>query len=316
MKRPDENERGAVAVFVALLMVALLGVAAVSIDVGALWAERRQLQNGADAGALAIAQDCARGACGDPTGTANQFAVANNPATATAATPTASVTLAPGSVTVSNATVQDHWFAPVLGIDESGISASATARWGVPTSGTAVLPLTFSWCEWKAQTGGGSPTGTVERTIIFTKDSGTGCTGPSGNAVPGGFGWLPTDTGTCNTTSALAQILSSDTGASIPTGCSSADFQKMVGSKVLLPIFDHATGTGNNATYRVYGYAAFKITGYRFPSVSYNATQCESPSRNCVRGYFVEFVDIASAFTYGTTPGAPDLGAEVVRLTR
>jgi len=316
-RRSLDGERGAVAVFVALLMVALLGFAAVSIDVGAMYAERRQLQNGADAGALAIAQDCADGACGNPSGTAQQFATANkNDGVVAAAIQGGPVTSASTSVTVVTGTTVDHWFAPVLGIDESNLTASATAKWGVPIGGTAVLPITFSWCEWNAQTGGGSPSGTTQRTIIFSKDSGTNCNGPSGNAVPGGFGWLPTDSGTCNTTSALAQILESKTGNSMPSGCTSADFQKVLAQTVLLPIYDQATEQGSSAKYRVYGYAAFKLTGYAFPSANYNASQCLSPNRNCLRGYFVEFVDTNSTFKYGNVPGSPDLGAQVVRLIK
>ena len=71
------DERGAVAVMVALLMVPLIAFAAIAIDVAAMWSERQQLQTAADAGALAIAQDCARGACGDPAETAESLAVAN-----------------------------------------------------------------------------------------------------------------------------------------------------------------------------------------------------------------------------------------------
>ena len=39
-----KDERGAVAVMVALLMVPLIGFAAIAIDVAAMWAERQQLQ--------------------------------------------------------------------------------------------------------------------------------------------------------------------------------------------------------------------------------------------------------------------------------
>ena len=75
--RREDAERGAVAVIVAIMMVVILGCAAIAIDVSAMWAEKRQLQNGADAGALAIAQNCARGACGTPSTTAQTYAVAN-----------------------------------------------------------------------------------------------------------------------------------------------------------------------------------------------------------------------------------------------
>ena len=68
------DERGAVGVVVALLMVPLIGFAAIAIDVSAMYAERQQLQTGADAGALAIAQDCAPGACGSPGADRTDFA--------------------------------------------------------------------------------------------------------------------------------------------------------------------------------------------------------------------------------------------------
>ena len=57
-----KDERGAVGVVVAMLMVPIMGFAAVSIDAAALWNQQLQLQTGADAGALAIAHDCAIGA--------------------------------------------------------------------------------------------------------------------------------------------------------------------------------------------------------------------------------------------------------------
>ena len=58
--RPEDRERGAVSVLIAILMVSLLGFTALAVDVGMLYAERTQLRNGADAAALAIAQKCAR----------------------------------------------------------------------------------------------------------------------------------------------------------------------------------------------------------------------------------------------------------------
>jgi Flp pilus assembly protein TadG len=55
-------ERGAVAALVAMMlgMGVLLGVGALSIDVGSAMWERRQLQNGADAASLALAAACAK----------------------------------------------------------------------------------------------------------------------------------------------------------------------------------------------------------------------------------------------------------------
>ena len=52
------DDRGAVAVLVAILMTVLLGFGALVLDVGQIYAERRQLQNGADAAVLSLALDC------------------------------------------------------------------------------------------------------------------------------------------------------------------------------------------------------------------------------------------------------------------
>jgi len=71
------RDDGAVAVITALLMVALLGFAAVSVDVGANYAERRQLQNGADAAALAVAQESSCRTSATPTTTAQTLVQAN-----------------------------------------------------------------------------------------------------------------------------------------------------------------------------------------------------------------------------------------------
>lgn len=311
-----KRERGAVAVIVALLMVPLIGFVAVSVDVAALWAERQQLQTGADAGALAIAQDCARNNCQVPSQTAQTLAAVNvNDGQASAVVTPAGLSPASGLVTVRTSAIRNHVFAPLLGIKQSTVTTTATAAWGSPDGGTA-LPLTFSWCEFSAQTGGGLPSGTTERTILFTKNSGTTCTGPSHNAVPGGFAWLTVNSGTCSTTSSIAQTLWSSTGASVPSGCTTADLLALQNKTVLLPIFDQAADSGSNASYHVYGYAAFKLTGYNFPSKAYtwNASGCTSPSRDCVKGYFTQFVDFAAAFHYSAD--APHLGAAVVSLTK
>jgi len=309
------DERGAVGVLVALLMVPLLGFAAITVDVSAMYAERQQLQTGADAGALAIAQDCGRGECGSPGRTAQTLATSNlDHASSTATVPSQTAS----QVTVLNAGVKQHWFAPVLGVSSSTLTASATVTWGSPTGGTAVLPLAFSLCEWRKQTGGGMPSGSVAGTIYLTKTSPdvitADCTGPSGNLVPGGFGWVTTDAGTCRASSTIGAILTSDPGNSVPSSCSGQAISGSAGKTVLLPIFDAYAGTGGNATYQVYGYAAFRLTGYRFGGQNdSNPSPCKGNER-CISGYFTRFVDISEAFTYGT--GGPQLGAAIVRLTK
>jgi len=59
------DQQGGVGVLIAMLLGGgvLLGLGALVIDVGQLYQERAELQNGADAAALAVAKSCATGTC-------------------------------------------------------------------------------------------------------------------------------------------------------------------------------------------------------------------------------------------------------------
>jgi Flp pilus assembly protein TadG len=305
-------EQGAAAVVLSLLMIPMIGFAAIAVDVGALYAERARLQVAADAAALAVAADCARGNCGDMTATATAMVTAND-AGATAAAPV--LQSGPMRVTVNGSDPVQHWFAPVIGHDSTRVTAAATVAWGGPERGTAVLPLTFSWCEFSQQTGGGLPSGTTVRTIYFTKTSHTvGCTGPSRNVVPGGFAYLDTPAGQCVAASARNQRTYSSTGNTPPSTCSEAYISSWVGRTVLLPLFDSSGDTGSNAWYHVFGYAAFRITGYHFGGQFSTTPKPCNGSERCVAGYFTRFVELSDAFSY--SPDAPALGASVLRLVR
>ena len=313
-----ESERGATAVIFALLLVPILGFAAIAVDLGSLYADRAKLQISADAAALAVAADCARGACGDMLATARTMILANDP-DGNSAQPVLSNS--PLSVTVSGSTPQQHWFAPVLGHDSTAVSATATVGWGGPSGGTAVLPLTFSWCSFYAQTHGGLPSGTTTQIISLSKsaDTASQCTGPSGNVVPGGFAFLITPANLCTAASAIGSLMNSSTGDTPPNGCTAADFASYIGKTVLLPIFDQFGGTGSGGWYRVYGYAAFQLTGYQFTGqYSYGGSKVCGPSSNgndrCITGYFTRFIEQSDAWNY--SPDAPQLGSSVLRLIR
>ncbi|QGN33304.1 Tad domain-containing protein [Microlunatus sp. Gsoil 973] len=332
MSRRDTGaERGAVAVIVALLMVPLLGFAAIAIDVAAMWSARQRLQTSADSSALAIAQDCAHNNCADPATTAAAMTNANFGTGATATVLTPSVAPSTGQVKVRTAAVSHHLFAPVIGFDAANISASATATWGAPTGGPAVLPLTISICQFKNVTSGDVPAGAQAIPLPKSRDS--NCPGWS---APGGFGWVDVDEdgigdggGDCTYVSEIGQELSSDPGKSISNGCSTADFDKVLGKTVLLPIFDKTNGeTGTNAAYHVYGYAAFVLAGYDFngnhDGGDYSLCRAFQP-QDCLQGTFAKLVDLDDAFDYkpACAPGedpvtddcAPNLGTTFVGLT-
>ncbi len=319
-----QGDRGAVAVWVGIFMVPLLIVAALAIDASAMFTDRQRLQHGADAGALAIAQQCSVAPCADTLAddVAQQLATANAPA---GGAPTAAAELDDGWVTVDNSSERDFWFAPVAGEDDVTIAVRSAASWGYPTGGPVVMPFAFSWCELSVQAGMPAirddsgriigldvPEEGVTRTVLAAKTSDSGCTGPSGNVVPGGFGWLEPTDGCGETSTDIDSWAPSDTGNAPPHECSASDFSRWVGQTVMLPVFDVASGVGSNAEYHIFGYVAFRLEGYYFAGQYVTADRPCRGNERCLRGTFLRFADSESDFEYSAT--GPQLGASVVEL--
>lgn len=307
-----EKERGAVAVLVALLMVVLLGFAAVAVDEGMLYAQKAQMQNGADAAALAIAQDCAKRGTAlcvpAAAGTALQLAKANSnngmadaPAPSFPSAGTVVVTTAARDANGSGVTLL---FARIFGVPRADVPASSTATWGSPSGLTSALPVTFSECQFDLS--GAVQLLPLHGTTSCVSDS------PSGQIIPGGFGWLTPDNATvCGATVTIANpAVSSKNGDSMPNQqlCKPA-FTALEGQTVLLPVFDSIDASGN---FHIKGFAAFQILGFNFPGQSWNNTGTPACKGSCkgIIGKFVKFVSLANLPT-----GGPDLGAEIVKLS-
>ena len=191
------NDRGAVAVVFALLMVVLLGFTALTIDIARMQVQKVQLQNGADAGALAIAADCANAGASACSGTAaaraDYFANSNNNtglADASHSFPAA------GTVVVNTAAMDGDglgmpmYFAPIRLINRANVRAQATVTWGGPLQGDGAVPLAFAECQF---------TLTEEVQVLQSKGEGPdeSCvsSNASGQVLPGGFEWLDPETG-------------------------------------------------------------------------------------------------------------------------
>ncbi len=309
------EERGATAVMVALLMVPLIGFVGIAVDVGALYAERGQLQNGADAAALAIARDCAGGACGNPAARAASFANLNaNDGAANVLTPalTGSTVTVTSSTRVagSNAATLAHPFAALIGATPTTVHATATAEWGSPNATPIVLPLAISFCEFQAALDG--------RLTLIRYDQNINCASRDGHPIPGGFGWLQQAIGTCGVFVDLdTSQVPSNSGNALPNGCD-AIFASLIGRTIVVPIFDDALLTRPVAWYHVYGFAAFTVTGYKF-SGNGNLSRPDPAAPRCTgncRGIQGRFSNWTSVDSAAVELGGPDLGATVVRLTK
>lgn len=152
--RELRGDAGNVAIIVALMMTALLGAAALAIDVGATVTTHARLQAGADAAALAIAHDCAIDAI-DKTGrvcrdTTKRNKLANDYLQVNGVAPDemsvaldAAYSGDAGTVTVAGRATDPAWFAPFVGVTEQRAAARAVARWGPLIGIDAAFPLTL-----------------------------------------------------------------------------------------------------------------------------------------------------------------------------
>lgn len=315
MMRRLRGERGATALIFGLLLVPLLGVMAISLDVGALYVERDQLQNGADAAALAVAADCADGnGCTSPGPIAASYASANaNDGSAATLQPTFptnhSVTVSTSTLETDGTTAIHHPFASLIGIDSTTVHAEATAEWGSPSAGN-VLPIAVAYCE----------VATVAKgtRVLIQYDENKPCKGPSGQPIKGGFGWLDQLPGQCQAYVDLASAyVGSNPGLDPPNNCTSI-FAGLEDQVVLIPIYDERPSVnGQKGQFHIVAFAALQVTGWKFTgsgnSIMNNpdslAPKCTGNCRG-IQGFFVDRVEVGGDWELG----GPSLGLNVVHL--
>lgn len=342
-----EGEKGAMSVIMAITLVVLLGFTALVVDVGLLYAERAQLQNGADAAVLGIAQRCAN----EPT---SSDCTSTSPVAARLArrnandnlTAIQSISLVKSTTTASTARVttmsQDTsradgrvslFFARIFGKNDAAVGAIASARWGSPVKGTTVFPMTVSLCQVENRVDGAIQLLQLHGTLSSPGPNGVCTPSSSGQVVPGGFGWLPQVSGTCGGFIDLnLQQAGSVPGNSGPGNCDAVyTFWKSeisAGRKpvILIPAFWKVDGTGSGAVYRMKTFAAYEITGWKFSGgnegpdvkeVFHNTATYSSPATECkgdcrgIIGKFVKYVSLAEGYELGPVD---QFGATVVQM--
>lgn len=336
------DETGGMATLVGVLVVVVfMGFAAVVIDSGAAFFERRELQNGADAAALAIAYACARdeAECGTPTPVAE--ALANDNASDAFADVTGiDVDLGNERVTVDTQSLAGDGTSTffqqlpgLLGLDPTTVVASATASWAENPSQLETLPLALSACEYDVYTADGAGLDSGVRVSIRLLGGAQGgaedCEAPAGGAVleegefmEGSFRWLNTDA-ECRTLTTLDDWVGSDQGISPPDGSCDDAFAAMIGSVIEFPIYDDMCKSGgggyvNCSTvglgsapkgYHLYDFVGFELTGIKAPSINLGDSTCDPSVNFCINGYF------RSTVAPGPPGGVGVGGVSSVRMT-
>lgn len=315
---PEPRERGAAGILVALMMLVMIGAGALAVDAGQIYAERAQLQNGADAAALAGVDLCAESGCTQADANALAAALANSNSNDTKSTVQSVDLSVAGQVSVTtstkdgttNAGFLSKMFASVLNAPAATVGATATAKWLYPTKGISVLPLTFATCEFEDD---GMPH------KVLTQGGAQDCNGlnPSNQIIPGGFAWLDPDGNTgCNVTAEVGQWSFTSAGEGVPNGCidlfNPSINPSLAGSTVALPVYKYTCdglpaaqfGSCNGSTVQYYieQWAGFKIQAWNLTGqAKYDPTHVFSGNEKGLYGTFQGYSADPNLFTGGST---------------
>ncbi|MFM2184152.1 MAG: hypothetical protein RJB61_2446, partial [Actinomycetota bacterium] len=305
-RRTRTDDRGAILPLVVISMVLLLGMGAMVIDIGHIYAERRQLQNGADAAALAIAQSCAIRVGCTPGAYEPMAANLANRAARDGMTTVREICFggrtttglpqcgggeagdprALGWVRVTTRTLTpegdevDFLLAPIVtALTGYTVEATAIAGWGIAGAGR-VLPYGLHRCEFE-QVGGvltdpstGDvvlPTGT--QYIYPDYDAGTNPNQTDcrtefldDGLTSGFFGWLDHPRGDCTITTSVGDW--QDVNNGIDNEFRSC-VEPVLGSTSLLAIWDYHNDTGGSGgEIQIIALVGFTVTGYQLPRTS------------------------------------------------
>lgn len=336
-KEHSNGERGAAGVTVAVMMLVLIGAGAVAVDVGQIYGERAQLQNGADSGALAVLQACHESGCSQTEADAIAQSLADSNANDSSSSLYDVDLSVVDQVTVRTTTRDGNtgagflskMFADALDAPPATVGAHATAA-VEPLSAGNGFPLALSECQFdlsEAESEG-------EVQLIRYKPGMEDCTSTSGHEIPGGFGWLDRDGGPCAAQTDADDNVSSDPGADYSSFSDECDpiLQAWIGEiesggKALttFPVYDDAGDSGTGGWFHIRGYATFDMQGWKFgggtlqPRAFRNtradvADPADSCTGNCL-GIIGQFVKYESIEDFGGgAGGGADLGTVSIKL--
>lgn len=291
------SDRGQATVLTIIFLTALLGAAALVLDVGSWFREQRGTQSTADAAALAAAQELPEfpGAAGTLAGSY----VGKNGGGSQLVTFSSGI-LANDTVTVNVERQAPGVFAKLFGIQSVTVGARATARTGPLAEARYAAPIGVDLKHPMLQC---SPQPCFEQATtldlekvgpgafrLLNIDGSQGGTGSAtvGEWVSRGFdgymplGWYYSDPG--------AKFNSSHVRGAM-------DFR--LGDELLFPVYDQTRGNGANFEYHVLGWVGFVVTDFD-----------GNGNKGTIDGYFVRVIweGIQS------TSGAGNYGARAVQL--
>ena len=307
------HERGQVIVFVAAILVVILGMAALVIDGGAWRHAQRHLQTAADAAALAGAQNL-------PTDQAGATSIAASYAqTNYAGIPAPTVTFPdPATIDVAAQTTAPGVLAKIYGAAFGNVTvrAHARAQVSVPSMLKNVAPVAVKNTVACAATNPGcygqtitlafdesqvasSTIGLIDLTCHSTAS--TACGSSSGIGGSQLQNWIENGFANALPSNEWYGVKTGETVGPVKHG-----FDNMIGTPLFFPVFDQVGNSGPNFYFHIIGWAAFVIHP--------NGVTWGPQGRQLV-GHFTTFIatDLAAG---GPISGATDFGVHTITLVQ
>jgi Flp pilus assembly protein TadG len=261
-----KSERGQAFVLVAVAMVMCLGMAALVLDVGNWFRDKRRLQGTVDAAALAGAQQLPDDSAGAQS-QALTYANKNGGDVAGANIVISSQYQPNDTIAVTGQRNDPGIFTKVIAIPGADITARAKARVGPPAQALHVAPMVVYCGHSLIQNCNNdhTPQFGVQTTMDYD---------PMG--APGAFGMLDLDgeSGAIGSSTEAAWITDgfdkylglgkykSDPGAKFGSQNVQGALDARVNTVLLFPVFRTLDGTGSNADYDIIGWIGFYLQSY------------------------------------------------------
>lgn len=306
-----DDDRGAVAIIVAFMVPVIFGFAAVAMDLSYTWLGYQQVRNGADAAAISIAQQCAKGSCPSPSAASVPLIDGNRRIDDAQLV---NATISGNTVTVTVESTINHFFAGIIGHPSTTVSAKGVASWDGVYRMEAALPFGVDRCVIDERPL--SESGSKVRIATQTNPHAVPCDGTPASFAYSDGAFTPLNTNApynrCALTVQAGDSKRTSIKAGAPLGCSNNDLNRMLrsGDPVVLPVYDSKTGTGFNTHYNIVGFAAFEVVEYCLaPAVASVGTPCSGT---------VQWIDVipmhhVAAVGHGG-PGGADFGLSTVGL--
>jgi hypothetical protein len=292
------SERGQATALTVLCITALLGMAALVLDVGSWYRAQRATQATADAAALAAAHALPH-STGEASALAAEYLAKNGGGDANVTFSTRLI----GNDTVNVRVTRNApgVFARLFGIDSVDVGARATARASGLAAARYAAPIAVDErhpllacdpvpCFNEDTTLDLEKVGPGAFRLINLDDS-HGGTGPGQVAewIRHGFdGYMPLD------------WYYSDPGAKFSSSQIKDAMQERIGDELLFPVYRRVQSQGSNFEYQVVGWVGFVVTGFSAQG-----------NKGTVSGRFVRIIWEGIEATSG---GTPNYGARAIRL--